>query len=78
MGDAKRRKEQMGNRYGDPDQELIFPQLKFLALTKGQAKKAYNWTTRGAWAGIIFLAIFWIVVRFIGPFFGWWEIAPLE
>ena len=78
MGEAKRRKAQMGQKYGDPDQELIMPQFKLIPITKGQAKRAYEWSTRGAWAGIAFLAVFWVIIRFIGPFFGWWEIAPLE
>ncbi len=78
MGEAKRRKAQMGTKYGDPDQELIFPQFKLIPFTKGQAKLAYQWTTRGAWAGIAFLAMFWVIIRFIGPTLGWWEIAPLE
>lgn len=78
MGEAKRRKTQLGQKYGDPDQELIFPQFKAIPITKGQAKWAYRWTTRGAWAGIAFLAIFWVIIRFIGPSFGLWDIAPLE
>ncbi len=78
MGDAKRRKAKMGDKYGDPDQELIFPNFKYFPITKGQARQAYTWTTRGAWAGIIALAIIWIVVRFIGPFLGWWTPAPLQ
>ncbi|MEN9230221.1 MAG: DUF2839 domain-containing protein [Thermostichus sp. DG02_5_bins_236] len=72
MGEAKRRKTRDTQ---DPDQELVFPKLKDIPLTKGQARAIYNWTTRGAWAGIILLAIFWVVIRFIGPTFGWWHLV---
>ncbi len=75
MGDAKRRREQMGKAYGNPDEELLFPQFKTLGITKGQAQKLYDWSTRGAWAGIITLAILWVVVRFIGPALGLWQLA---
>lgn len=78
MGDAKRRKAKLGEKYGDPEQELLFPALKDIPLTKGQAKQLYAWSTRGAWAGIILLAIYWVIVRFVGPFFGWWTLSPLE
>ncbi len=72
MGEAKRRKN---HGTPDSDQELVFPQLKDLPLTKGQVRAIYNWTTRGAWAGIILLAIVWVVIRFVGPTFGWWHLV---
>lgn len=72
MGEAKRRKTRTSQ---DPDQELVFPNLKDIPLTKGQARAIYNWTTRGAWAGIILLAIIWVVIRFVGPAFGWWHLV---
>lgn len=72
MGEAKRRKTRSTQ---DPDQELVFPKLKSIPLTKGQVRTIYNWTTRGTWAGIILLAIFWVVIRFVGPTFGWWHLV---
>jgi len=72
MGEAKRRKTRISQ---DPDQELVFPNLKDIPLTKGQARAIYNWTTRGAWTGIILLAIIWVVIRFVGPAFGWWHLV---
>lgn len=72
MGEAKRRKTRISQ---DPDQELVFPNLKDIPLTKGQARAIYNWTTRGAWAGIILLAIVWVVIRFVGPALGWWHLV---
>ncbi|MGK7906179.1 MAG: DUF2839 domain-containing protein [Synechococcus sp.] len=70
MGEAKRRK-QKGSSY-DPDNQPAWPGSP---LTKGQMQRAYDLTTRGAWVGIGALAIFWVVIRFIGPAFGWWELA---
>ncbi|MDX2272581.1 MAG: DUF2839 domain-containing protein [Cyanobacteriota bacterium] len=78
MGDAKRRKEELGSKYGDPDQELLFPRLKDIPITKGQARQFYQWSTQGAWAGIILLMVYWVVIRFVGPAFGWWHLTPLE
>ena len=72
MGEAKRRKEQPGSTYGNPDQE---PAWEGAPLTKGQMQRAYDLTTKGAWIGIGALAVFWVVVRFIGPMMGWWQLA---
>ena len=69
MGEAKRRKEALGDEYGK--EQRIYP---WLPLTKKQAEDAYNLTTRGAWVGIGLMAIIWITIRFIGPGFGWWTV----
>ena len=69
MGDAKRRKEKMGERYGQ--EENI---VSWLPFTKTQADQFVEWSSRGAWIGIGLLAILWVTVRFLGPAFGWWEI----
>lgn len=69
MGEAKRRKEALGENYGK--EERIF---SWLPLTKTQASEAYKVTTKGAWIGIGTLATAWVVIRFIGPTFGWWEV----
>ncbi|MGF1492973.1 MAG: DUF2839 domain-containing protein, partial [Microcoleaceae cyanobacterium] len=68
MGEAKRRKEAMGERYGKD--EYIIP---WLPITKGQGKQFVDITTRGAWIGIGALIVAWITIRFIGPGFGWWQ-----
>ena len=72
MGEAKRRKQQLGDNYGNPDNE---PAWEGSPFTKGQMKRVYELTTRGAWIGIGSLAVFWVVIRFIGPAFGWWQIV---
>jgi hypothetical protein len=69
MGDSKRRKETLGEKYG---QEANF--LPWLPVTKEQAAQFIKWSTRGTWIGIGLLATWWFTVRFIGPSLGWWEI----
>ncbi len=68
MGDSKRRKEVLGDRYGQETNVL-----PWLPIKKGQAQKFVQWSTRGAWIGIGFLAAYWVTVRFIGPSLGLWE-----
>jgi hypothetical protein len=69
MGESKRRKEVLGEKYGQ--EENIFP---WLPLTKGQGRQFVQWTTRGAWFGIGTLVFIWVTVRFIGPGLGWWQV----
>ncbi|NEO71751.1 DUF2839 domain-containing protein [Moorena sp. SIO3H5] len=69
MGEAKRRKAALGQDYGK--EANIFP---WLPITKSQGEQFVKWTTRGAWAGIVFMIVFWLTVRFIGPGFGWWQV----
>ncbi len=70
MGEAKRRKTALGEQYGK--EARMIPWLPF---TKSQAEKLVNWSNRGAWIGIGFLAATWIVVRFLGPALGWWQVT---
>ncbi|NET02258.1 MAG: DUF2839 domain-containing protein [Sphaerospermopsis sp. SIO1G2] len=70
MGEAKRRKTQMGENYGQ--ETRILP---WVPITKSQAELFVSLTTRGAWIGIGVMVTLWITVRFIGPAFGWWELA---
>ncbi|MEM9137937.1 MAG: DUF2839 family protein, partial [Cyanobacteria bacterium P01_F01_bin.42] len=32
-------------------------------------------TSRGAWWGIGLPVTSWLMIRFIGPAFGWWEVV---
>ncbi len=69
MGEAKRRKEALGEEYGkDP---YI---LSWLPITKTQADRFVTLTTRASWVGIGALVVIWIAVRFIGPSLGWWTV----
>lgn len=69
MGESKRRKISLGEKYGQ-EQRIV----AWLPLTKTQAQAFYTWTTRGAWVGIGVMIALWVTVRFIGPAFGWWTI----
>ncbi len=69
MGEAKRRKAALGDKYGQEE-----PILSWLPITKSQAERAYKWTTKGAWIGIGCLVAVWVVIRLIGPAFGWWNV----
>lgn len=70
MGEAKRRKEALGDKYGQ-DKYV----LSWLPVTKTQADRFMQWTTRGAWIGIGALFVIWITVIFIGPSLGWWTVV---
>ncbi|MGA7937324.1 MAG: DUF2839 domain-containing protein [Kovacikia sp.] len=69
MGESKRRKEALGEQYGQ--ESRIFP---WLPITKTQGDQFVKLTTRGAWVGIGFLVVVWIVIRIVGPAFGWWQV----
>ncbi|WKT84756.1 MULTISPECIES: DUF2839 domain-containing protein [unclassified Thermosynechococcus] len=66
MGEAKRRKETLGESYG---------QEKEGWLRKEQLLLIQKWVTRGTWVGIGLLVVIWLTVRFIGPSLGWWELT---
>lgn len=69
MGDAKRRKETLGDKYGQEPNVL-----PWLPVTKSQAEKFVSWSTRGAWIGIGALVLYWVMVRLIGPGLGLWQV----
>ncbi|MEY2975880.1 MAG: DUF2839 domain-containing protein [Prochlorotrichaceae cyanobacterium] len=70
MGEAKRRKEILGDQYGKEK-----PILPWLPITKSQSEQFVQITTKGAWLGIGGLVVWWVVIRLIGPVFGWWELT---
>lgn len=66
MGDAKRRKET-----NQPDRgQRIVP---WLPITTTQSEAFVKTSTQGAWIGIGLLVFAWLMVRLIGPTFGWWQ-----
>jgi hypothetical protein len=69
MGDSKRRKDTLGENYGQ--EAKIAP---WFPLTKTQTDQFMQITTTGAWVGIGLMVAGWITLRFIGPFFGWWQL----
>jgi hypothetical protein len=70
MGESKRRKAALGEKYGQEAQ--ILP---WLPIAKKQAQQFVEWSTRGTWIGIGLLVASWAIVRFIGPAFGWWQVV---
>lgn len=68
MGDAKRRK----NSDYNPTAARIVP---WLPLTITQSEEFVRVSTKGAWIGIGLLVFGWLMVRLIGPSFGWWKIV---
>jgi hypothetical protein len=79
MGEAKRRAAQglpprqtkaaAAERDDSPRLVAWFP------LTRNQADRFVQLSTRGAWVGIAALVLFWVTVRFIGPAAGWWNLV---
>lgn len=69
MGEAKRRKEALGEQYGK--ESYVVP---WFPITKSQAQQFVKWTNRGAWIGIAVLVACWVGVRFIGPALGLWQV----
>ncbi len=70
MGESKRRKDALGEKYGQ--EEKLVP---WLGLSKKDGERFVSWTTRGAWIGITLLVVYWLTVRLVGPAFGWWELG---
>jgi hypothetical protein len=70
MGEAKRRKSQLGEPI---NQETRI--LPWIPITKTQAGLFVTWTTRGAWVGIGLMVLIWVTIRFIGPAFGLWHVV---
>jgi Protein of unknown function (DUF2839) len=69
MGESKRRKETLGEKYGK--EEPLFPWFSF---SKTQMEQFGKWTSRGTWAGIALLVLWWLTVRVFGPALGWWQV----
>lgn len=69
MGEAKRRQNAPGEQYGkDPN---ILPWIPF---SERQLIQFYKTANKGAWIGIFIVAIAWIILRFIGPLLGLWQV----
>lgn len=69
MGEAKRRQKILGEQYGK--EATILP---WLPITPSQIMQFHKVTNRGAWIGIVSVVIFWVMLRFIGPALGWWQV----
>ncbi len=69
MGEAKRRKEALGDQYGKEPR-----MISWLPFKKSQAEQFVKLTSRGAWIGMGLLVAYWVTVRFLGPALGWWQV----
>lgn len=69
MGEAKRRKAALGDKYGQ--EKTILP---WVPITKTQADQFMKITTRATWFCIFALGAIWLTIRFVGPAFGWWSL----
>ncbi|MCT0198506.1 DUF2839 domain-containing protein [Synechococcus sp. CS-1325] len=79
MGEAKRRSAQglppRQTKSAESAKDNSPRLVSWIPLSRNQADRFVQLTTRGAWIGIAALVLFWIAVRFIGPTAGWWELA---
>jgi len=69
MGEAKRRKALLGDKYGQDNR--ILP---WVPISKAQSEQFVKWSTTGAWLGIGILVAYWLTVRFLGPALGFWQV----
>jgi hypothetical protein len=69
MGEAKRRKESGAPRAEDK------PILPGVPITAKQSEQFVRVTTKATWIGISTLIAGWVVFRWVGPAFGWWQLA---
>ena len=69
MGEAKRRKALLGDKYGQDNR--ILP---WVPISKSQSEQFVKWSTTGAWLGIGILVAYWLTVRFLGPALGFWQV----
>lgn len=71
MGESKRRKTTLGDKYGKEQEQYILP---WVPITKNQSQQFMKITTQASWVGIGLLVAVWLTIRFIGPSFGWWQV----
>ena len=81
MGEARRRSEKglskktfNSNKKKEDKKKII----SWLPTTTEQEQLFINFSIKGAWIGIFLLVALWLVVRLIGPYFGWWTPADLR
>ncbi|KGG13586.1 MULTISPECIES: DUF2839 domain-containing protein [Prochlorococcus] len=78
MGEARRRTAQglpPRPKKKNNDSQKIF---SWLPVTDKQRNQFIDLTIRGGWVGIGALVLVWVIVRVIGPAFGWWIPADLH
>ena len=79
MGEARRRSEKgMPPRQLKKEKDNPSKYFSWFSSDKSFREQFYSITQVGAWVGIGLLAVLWIVVRFVGPAFGWWTPADIR
>jgi len=68
MGESKKRKTALGEKYGTLQEAPVF-----FGLTPTQLKKINEFVTTGTWVCIGLVIAIWIAVR-IGAWQGWWGV----
>jgi len=71
MGESKKRKQNLGEIYGNPDKERYFASIPF---TKEQGRFWYKFTVTGTWICIGTIAAAWVIVR-LGVAMKWWGVS---
>tara|TARA_Y100000589_G_scaffold57280_1_gene47569 strand:+ start:5168 stop:5413 length:246 start_codon:yes stop_codon:yes gene_type:complete len=78
MGEAKRRKN-LGLSPRETNiksnSEKSTRLVEWLPITEEQKDNFIKLSIRGSWVGIGLLILLWVIVRFIGPYAGWWTPA---
>tara|TARA_Y100001970_G_C13581018_1_gene530853 strand:- start:30 stop:269 length:240 start_codon:yes stop_codon:yes gene_type:complete len=73
MGEARRKLDQGLKPKNTKDKQTVSLKTSNNALFSLKNREKFIEITKfGAWIGIGLLVIFWVIVRFVGPFFGWW------
>ena len=79
MGEARRRSIQGLKPRDQKKSKNQSPRIvSWFPVTQAQRDQFIQLSIRGGWIGIIFLVLFWITVRFIGPAAGWWIPADIR
>ena len=78
MGEARRKTTQGLSPDKKKKNKDLSPQIfSWFPTTQKQENMFIRLSIRGAWIGIGFLVLLWVIVRIIGPAAGWWVPADL-
>ena len=82
MGEARRRAKKGLSKQKKSSKSIKKDESKriftWLPITEEQEELFIRITNKGAWFGIGFLILLWVIVRVIGPAAGWWVPADLK
>ena len=73
MGEARRRIEKGLKPRNKKKSRNESPRIvSWFPVTQAQRDQFIQLSIRAGWVGIALLVLLWVIVRFIGPFAGWW------